>query len=172
MSAAKAREAAKTLYLVRHADAGDPSEWIGPDAERPLTGKGVKQVARLAATLLAAETSLDEIRHSPARRCQETATVLSAVLGADAVPDERLVDGPSLGQLVGMLDRLGVARLALVGHEPNLGRLLSELTGFSGISIEKGTMIRVDLPNGVSAGNGRLATIAPPSLFRAPKDER
>ena len=169
MSAAEAQNAARTLYLVRHADAGNPSEWIGPDAERPLSGKGVKQAARLAATLLAAETRFDAIRHSPARRCVETATVLSAVLEVQAAADDRLANGPTLSDL---FDRKGMKRLALVGHEPSLSKILVELTGVSGIAIEKGALIRIDLPNGVAAGAGRLISVAPPSLLRAPKDER
>ena len=172
MSAAETQSAARTLYLVRHADAGDPSEWTGPDAERPLSGKGVKQAARLAATLLAAETRFDSIRHSPARRCAETATVLSAVLEVEATADDRLANGPTLSDLDRMFDRKGVKRLALVGHEPSLSRLVAELTGTSGIAVEKGALIRIDLPNGPGAGAGRLVTIAPPSLLRAPKDER
>ena len=172
MSAAEAQNAARILYLVRHADAGDPSEWIGPDAERPLSGKGVKQVARLAATLLAAETRFDAIRHSPARRCVETATVLSAALEVETTTDDRLANGPTLSDLDRMFDRKGVHRLALVGHEPSLSKILVELTGVSGIAVEKGALIRIDLPNGVAAGAGRLISVAPPSLLRAPKDER
>ncbi len=172
MSAAEAQSAARTLYLVRHADAGDPAEWIGPDAERPLSGKGVKQVARLAATLLAAETRFDAIRHSPARRCEETATVLSAALEVETTTDDRLANGPTLSDLDRMFDRKGVHRLALVGHEPSLSKILVELTGVSGIAVEKGALIRIDLPNGVAAGAGRLISVAPPSLLRAPKDER
>ncbi len=172
MSPDRTARAAQTLYLIRHADAGDPSEWIGPDAERPLSGKGVKQAARLAATMLAAETAIDEIRHSPARRCAETAAVLSAVLEVPAASDERLADGPALPQLARMMEQKGVARIALVGHEPNLSRLLTELTGVQGVVVEKGALIRIDLPTGVAAGAGRLVTIAPPSLFRAPKEER
>ena len=172
MSAAETLSAVRTLYLIRHADAGDPSEWIGPDAERPLSGKGVKQAARLAAMLLAAETRIDSIRHSPARRCVETATVLSAVLEVEVTSDDRLSHGPALSDLDRMFDRKGVNRLALVGHEPNLSKLLAELTGSSGIPVEKGVLIRIDLPNGVAAGAGRLVSVAPPSLLRAPKDER
>jgi len=172
VSAAEAQSAARTLYLVRHADAGDPAEWIGPDAERPLSGKGVKQVARLAATLLAAETRFDAIRHSPARRCVETATVLSAALEVETTTDDRLANGPTLSDLDRMFDRKGVHRLALVGHEPSLSKILVELTGVSGIAVEKGALIRIDLPNGVAAGAGRLISVAPPSLLRAPKDER
>jgi phosphohistidine phosphatase len=172
VSPTEAQSVVKILYLIRHADAGDPSEWTGPDAERPLSGKGVKQAARLAATLLAAETQIDSIRHSPARRCAETATVLSAVLEVESAADERLGNGPTLSDLDRMFNRKGVKRLALVGHEPSLSRLVAELTGTSGIAVEKGALIRIDLPNGPGAGAGRLVTIAPPSLLRAPKDER
>lgn len=172
MSAAEPQSAARTLYVVRHADAGDPSEWIGPDAERPLSGKGVKQAARLAAMLLAAETRFDAIRHSPARRCVETATVLSAVLNVEATTDDRLANGPTLPDLDRMFNRKGVRRLALVGHEPSLSKIVAELTGNSGIAVEKGALIRIDLPNGVATGAGRLISVAPPSLLRAPKDER
>ena len=98
--------------------------------------------------------------------------MLSAVLEVEAVADERLLDGPPIAQLARMFDQKGVTRLALVGHEPNLSRLLSELTGITSLSVEKGALIRIDLPNGVSAGSGRLVTIAPPSLLRAPKEER
>jgi phosphohistidine phosphatase len=86
--------------------------------------------------------------------------------------DDRLANGPTLSDLDRMFDRKGVKRLALVGHEPSLSKIVAELTGTSGIAVEKGALIRIDLPNGVAAGAGRLVTIAPPSLLRAPKDER
>jgi len=172
VTAAEERSSNRTLYLIRHADAGDPSDWIGPDADRPLSGKGVKQVARLAATLDAAEARFDSIRHSPARRCAETATVLSAVLEVEAIADDRLVSGPSLSDLERMFDRKGVSRLALVGHEPSLSRTVAELTGTSGIAVEKGSLIRIDLPHGVAARAGRLIAVLPPSILRAPKEER
>ena len=98
--------------------------------------------------------------------------MLSAVLEVESAADERLANGPTLADLDRMLNRKGVHRLALVGHEPSLSRLVAELTGTSGIAVEKGALIRIDLPNGPGAGAGRLVTIAPPSLLRAPKDER
>ena len=98
--------------------------------------------------------------------------MLSAVLEVESAADDRLANGPTLADLDRMLNRKGVNRLALVGHEPSLSRLVAELTGTSGIAVEKGALIRIDLPNGVAAGAGRLVTIAPPSLLRAPKDER
>ena len=39
------------LYLLRHADAGDPMAWPGDDAERPLSAKGKRQARRLGSML-------------------------------------------------------------------------------------------------------------------------
>ena len=36
-----------SCYLLRHADAGDPEAWDGPDAARPLSDKGETQAERL-----------------------------------------------------------------------------------------------------------------------------
>ena len=45
------RPAPVELYLLRHAHAGDPMKWRGPDDVRPLSGKGERQVERLALPL-------------------------------------------------------------------------------------------------------------------------
>ena len=40
------------LHLLRHAHAGDPGAWDGPDADRPLSDKGRAQADRLGAHLV------------------------------------------------------------------------------------------------------------------------
>ncbi|HYI23265.1 MAG TPA: histidine phosphatase family protein, partial [Candidatus Limnocylindrales bacterium] len=35
------------LYLLRHAHAGNPAEWTGDDAKRPLSKKGRRQAEML-----------------------------------------------------------------------------------------------------------------------------
>ena len=121
----------KRLYIVRHADAGDPSEWIGPDAERPLSSKGVKQAARLAAALVAAGTNVGSLRTSPARRCTETCAVIAAALETTATIDDQLADGPTAAHVAKLLARRGHDALLLVGHPPHLGNLVTELTGIA-----------------------------------------
>lgn len=160
------------LILLRHADAGDPGDWIGPDADRPLSRKGIKQAARLAATLLESKLHIDAIRTSPARRCAETAAIIAAALGVDAAIDERLSSGPLLSDVEALFGRGRIRSLALVGHEPQLARLVTELTGVSGISVEKGTALRIDFTDGEIEGGGRIVWMAPPSLFRAPRRDR
>lgn len=162
----------KRLYLVRHADAGDPAEWIGPDAERPLSSKGVKQAARLAAALVAAGTSVGALRTSPARRCTETCAVIAAALETTATIDEQLADGPTAAHVAKLLARRGSDALLLVGHQPHLGNLIAELTGITTIPVEKGSMIRIDIAAPYSPGSGQLVALVPPAHLRAPKRER
>lgn len=162
----------KRLYLVRHADAGDPAEWIGPDAERPLSSKGVKQAARLAAALVAAGTSVGALRTSPARRCTETCAVIAAALETTATIDEQLADGPTAAHVAKLLARRGSDALLLVGHQPHLGNLIAELTGITTIPVEKGSMIRIDIAAPYSPGSGQLVALVPPAHLRAPKSER
>lgn len=169
--APSAREV-KRLYIVRHADAGNPAEWIGPDAERPLSPKGVKQAARLAAALVAAGTNVGSLRTSPARRCTETCAVIAAALETTATIDEHLADGPTATHVAKLLSRRGLDALLLVGHQPHLGNLVTELTGIAGIPVEKGSMIRIDIAAPFTPGSGRLVALVPPATLRAPKSER
>ena len=162
----------KRLYIVRHADAGDPADWIGPDAERPLSSKGVKQAARLAAALVAAGTNVGSLRTSPARRCTETCAVIAAALETTATIDEHLADGPTAAHVAKLLARRGHDALLLVGHQPHLGNLISELTGIDSIPVEKGSLIRIDIPAPYTPGTGHLIALVPPAHLRAPKSER
>lgn len=174
MSAERATSAndRKRLYLVRHADAGDPAEWIGPDSERPLSSKGVKQAARLAAALVAAGTNVGSLRTSPARRCTETCAVIAAALETTATIDEQLADGPTTAHVAKLLARRGTDALLLVGHQPHLGNLITELTGITSIPVEKGSMVRIDIAPPFTPGSGQIVALVPPAHLRAPKSER
>lgn len=72
---------APTLFLVRHADAGDPQRWQAADALRPLSPKGRRQAEKLAK---AEELALTRnVVSSPARRCVETVQPLAQKLGRE-----------------------------------------------------------------------------------------
>ncbi|MEI7604602.1 MAG: hypothetical protein DWI49_02630 [Chloroflexi bacterium] len=164
-------EATVRLLFIRHGDAGDPGEWIGPDVERPLTDRGVKQVSRLAAGLLAARTKIDAVRTSPARRCGETAAIIAAALDIVPSADALLAEGLELNDLTKLVPKRAGC-VALVGHEPHLVAVARELTGIAHLTLPKGSMLRVDAPRPFAPGSGELIWLAPPSLFRAPKEER
>ncbi len=78
------------LYLLRHADAGDPAKWDGPDAARPLSPKGEKQSERLGRFLAGIGFRPDAILSSPKLRASQTADIVAGQLGVPVTLDERL----------------------------------------------------------------------------------
>jgi 8-oxo-dGTP pyrophosphatase MutT (NUDIX family) len=92
-----------TLVLVRHGHAGSRSDWDGPDALRPLDGKGRRQAQRLAEVLpVFAPVEVFSARRT---RCQETVAPLAERLGLQAQPlaelgEEEFAADPQAGLAV------------------------------------------------------------------------
>ena len=63
-----------TIYLVRHAKAGDRSSWDGDDTIRPLSGKGRRQAVAISDRLfdLIAAHPDAQLISSPYIRCMQT----------------------------------------------------------------------------------------------------
>lgn len=155
------------IYLLRHADAGDPMQWPGDDADRPLSKKGRRQAKRLGDLLEAIRLRPDAIMSSPKLRALDTAKVVGRRVGAEATVDQRLAggfDGGDLEALIGGLDP-GASRLVIVGHDPDFSELLSWLVG-SSLELRKGALARVDLPDReVGPGRGLLRWLLPPDAI-------
>jgi phosphohistidine phosphatase SixA len=88
-----------SLLLVRHASAGDPSEWEGDDRERPLDERGCRQAEALVEAL--GEFELERIVSSPYLRCVQTVEPLARARGLeieldDACGAHRLGDVPNV----------------------------------------------------------------------------
>ena len=64
------------LLLVRHARAGERSEWQGDDRERPLDRTGIAQAQELVALL--ESLPVTAVYSSPYRRCVETVEPLAS----------------------------------------------------------------------------------------------
>ncbi|MFM8562293.1 MAG: SixA phosphatase family protein [Acidimicrobiia bacterium] len=84
-----------TVYLVRHAKAGDRSSWSGVDRVRPLTGKGRRQAVRIGDRLFPLVSIHDEAHliSSPYTRCLQTLEPLAARLHSTVRGDDRLAEG-------------------------------------------------------------------------------
>ena len=151
------------LYLLRHADAGDPMAWPGDDADRPLSAKGKRQARRLGSLLAEIGWRPDVILTSPKLRASQTARIVGEAV--DAKPDDegRLASAFELRDLEGMLSAHPDARrVVLVGHDPDFSSLASTLTGAT-IELRKGAIARIDLSDaGVAAGEGTLRWLIPP----------
>ena len=152
------------LHLLRHADAGDPGAWRGDDAARPLSDKGYAQAERLALHLALVGFEPDAVLSSPKARARQTAEIVASALGQDVRLDDRLGGSLSLQGVEAILGEAGdVSRPVLVGHDPDFSELLSTLTD-AALEMKKGALARVDLPDGLRAGAGRLRWLLPPDL--------
>ncbi len=79
-----------TIYLIRHASAGNRNPSDPRDSERALDDKGLAQ-AKLLADWLGAEPVL-RITSSPYLRCTQTVVPLSQALGLPIETDARLAE--------------------------------------------------------------------------------
>lgn len=127
------------LYLVRHATAKDGT----PDAARPLNKAGRREVKRVGKRLRKMGLDRFEIWYSPLKRAAQTAKGLAKALGLKKKLKE--FKGLSPGQPTLALRKQLAAMdqdLMVVGHQPFMGRLTSEL-----LSGEEGADF-VDFPKG------------------------
>ncbi len=79
------------IYIVRHAHAGNRSNWSGPDHKRPLSHKGVIQAKKLAKYL--AKNGARQVFTSPFLRCVQTVAPLAHRLELGYVDLPELAEG-------------------------------------------------------------------------------
>lgn len=155
------------IHLLRHAHAGDPLAWDGPDAARPLSRKGRRQAAALGAFLAAAEVRPERIVSSPKVRARETADIVGAALGVTRVLDARLADDCDVRGLEDVVGTAGGRDVMVVGHDPYLSELFGELLGARGLAMPKGSIATIDIRRPLRPGGGELRWFVPPGLLPA-----
>ena len=153
------------VHLLRHAHAGDPERWDGPDAVRPLSRKGRRQAERLGAFLAGAGLRPDRIITSPKVRAAQTAAIVGAALGVEPEEDELLAQGCDLADLDAMLRASGAREPMIVGHDPDLSELLSVLVGARGQVMRKGALATIAVRPPLRPGEGVLRWLVPPELL-------
>lgn len=117
------------VYVMRHGPAEDDSP-TGRDADRALTSSGRDRTRSVARALLDGAEAPVQIISSPLVRALQTAEIVAAVSGVDAVEVRREVaPGGDAIALIGELLRAGKRRVMLVGHEPDLSMLVLRLVG-------------------------------------------
>jgi phosphohistidine phosphatase len=160
------------LYLLRHAHAGDPLAWRGPDERRPLSQRGRKQADRLARFLADSGFRPDAIITSPMVRAAETAERLGERLKLEVIVDHRLAQGPDLGDLDGILTTAGdPARPVLVGHDPSFSAIAADLASCPDLAFAKGTLVRIDCLRPLVLGSGVLRWVIPPDALKAERPD-
>jgi phosphohistidine phosphatase len=161
------------LYLVRHAIAAERgSEWPD-DNKRPLTERGISRFKEVVKGLRHLDVAVDEIFTSPLVRARQTAELLAA--GVDGKPPvkvlEALAPGHSFTSFMSQLAKVAKRRrVALVGHEPDLGELAAHLIGAGrALAFKKGGVCRIDIGSLSSRRAGSLIWFFPPQVLRKVK---
>lgn len=111
------------LILWRHAEAEEPDDG-SEDLARPLTARGEKQAARMAAWLDRQLPEATRVIASPARRTEQTARAL----GRKYKLREELKPGGTPQELL-QLAMWPASRMPVlvVGHQPTLGQTIAQL---------------------------------------------
>ncbi len=131
---------ARQLWLLRHGEA-EP-HGTRADAERKLTARGERQARTAGRAVSRLETSFEAVLFSPKVRARQTAELAAAEWNAQQ--RERLqahaplASGFDALQARDALDGLAAdGRLLLVGHEPDLSRIVGEETA-GRVDLKKG----------------------------------
>ena len=158
------------LYIVRHGKAVDgphasdefprpegyPSDW-----DRPLTARGEAQAAHLGEQLRSAERRLRVVLSSRYPRAIQTARIIAKAINAEVRTRFELeVDHPVSESLRLIDEYRGSRAIMLVGHNPQLGELLSVLS--SGLPpqdlvLKTGELVGLDVRSSAAIGSARVA---------------
>ena len=160
------------LLIVRHAIAyeRDHHRWRD-DGARPLSPAGMKLARKAAAGLKAFSKAPDRVLTSPLIRARQTAHILMEVAGwphaeeaGELSPEETPL------ALLTLLAKDRSKRVAVVGHQPALGALLTVcLVGSDRtlpVDMKKNSVTCVSFGGAPRAGHGALKWLATPRMLR------
>ena len=108
----------------------------------------------------------DVVLTSPLTRCRQTADIVAEALGAVVYEDPRLEPGADLDAVEEVL--LGcpdAEHVLLCGHQPDLSRIVSALTGGGLIEFGRGALAVLDVAAPRPRG-GHLRALYPPAALR------
>jgi len=159
------------LYLVRHGlavDRDDPQ--CPPDAERPLTPKGLKKTRAAAEGFRALEIEPDVVLTSPWLRAAQTAEIFCEVLGFPLnkiVRTDALKGDSNPTDLFRELAKLKAKEVVCFGHEPHLHQVIGAVLnpGATIPELKKAGMAFLDLQR-VSPPRGKLLALYPAKTLR------
>jgi phosphohistidine phosphatase len=167
---AKAPREPRTLYLIRHAIAGERGPKYPDDNLRPLTARGVDKMRAAARGFADLNPDIDVVATSPLVRAKQTAEIVVAELAPAPAQDilGELAPGHSPADLADALGRYRSHQtIALVGHEPDLGRFAAWLIGSScPIPFKKGGIACFEVADFPPGRTSTLLWLAMPRMLR------
>ena len=157
------------LYLVRHGVAAERGPAYPDDTKRPLTAKGIAAMRREVKALNVLDVSVDLIISSPLVRTRQTAEILADGLSGKppVVFSDALAPEGTSGEVVQEVAKHSKhKRIALVGHEPNIGELAARLIDArTAFEFKKGGVCRIDFET-FPQETGQLRWLLTPRILK------
>lgn len=158
------------LYLIRHGIAAERGEEYPDDSKRPLTSGGISRLRKEARALEHLNVGFDHIITSPLVRTRQTADVFAETLKSKpsvSTSDALAPAGAPTAVIQELAKHMRKARIAIVGHEPNLGELAARLIGARNpLEFKKGGICRIDFEIFPPKGTGHLRWFVTPRMLR------
>ena len=159
------------LYLIRHGIAAERGKDWPDDSKRPLTPEGISRLRKAARGLNELGVGFDQIVTSPLVRTRQTADIFAEELKSKppvVTSDALAPAGTPASVIQEIAKHVRKPRLALVGHEPNLGELAAQLIGSrTPLEFKKGGICRIDFDVLPPKGAGALRWFLTPKLLRS-----
>jgi phosphohistidine phosphatase len=158
------------LYLIRHGVAAERGEEYPDDSKRPLTSGGISRLRKEAKALEELGVGFDHIITSPLARTRQTADIFAESLKSKpslSQSDALAPAGTSAAVIQELAKHMRKGRIALVGHEPNIGELAARLIGARlPLEFKKGGICRIDFEVFPPKGVGQLRWFVTPRMLR------
>jgi phosphohistidine phosphatase len=162
------------LLVIRHGIADDRDEFAKTgedDSRRPLTKRGERKMRDGAAGLVRLIDRLDVIGASPLVRAQQTAAIVADAYGDTPVHTVEALapEGKPTALVRWLAQQRAAEAIAIVGHEPDLGELVTWLmTGHeeSRIALRKGGACLLEFSARPAAGGAVLQWALTPAQLR------
>jgi len=147
-----------TIYLVRHARAGDRSKWSKPDDLRPLSKAGRGQAAGLFDVVVGdaggtkRKARITNVLSSPYVRCVQTVLPLAERLGLEVEAVAALTEGARFRDALPLVEKYATTNAVLCMHGDVLPEILEHFAR-RGLPlphdrVEKGSTWAVDFADG------------------------
>ena len=158
------------IYLMRHSLAQPVTETaMLDDEERTLTPDGEARAHLMGRALRTLGFKPQTIWCSPLTRAQQTARIVALELGEPFLVDIKpiLKPGMSVGVFLDFLRENPSPILLAVGHQPDLGDIVSfllwDLVG-ARFPVQEGTVIGLDIPETESRQKTRMEFLLSPEM--------
>lgn len=163
------------LFVIRHAIAeplGKENEFS--DEKRALTADGRSRMREVVKGLVKLGVEVDLIMTSPLARAVETAEIVATGVGLSKKEIKQSANLAPGGSAEGLFAEIkshpGVEAIALIGHQPDLGGLISRIIQVEGgalsIQLKKGSVCCLNVTETVPTLRGDMVWLLTPRQLR------